>query len=70
MSSRTSPWPSGMPCWAELTVPDVAVTANGGTVLMTPIDTSYGRMAAAKDPAGAAFWMARTDGSGQPDRGD
>jgi predicted enzyme related to lactoylglutathione lyase len=47
-----------------------AVTANGGTVLMTPIDTSYGRMAAAQDPAGAAFWLARTDGSDQPDRGD
>src|SRR4051794_1659412 len=25
MSRRTSPWPPGMPCWADLTVPDVAV---------------------------------------------
>jgi predicted enzyme related to lactoylglutathione lyase len=22
MSSRTTPWPAGVPCWAELTVPD------------------------------------------------
>lgn len=24
MSIRTSPWPAGVPCWADLTVPDVA----------------------------------------------
>jgi predicted enzyme related to lactoylglutathione lyase len=24
MSIRTSPWPTGIPCWADLTVPDVA----------------------------------------------
>jgi predicted enzyme related to lactoylglutathione lyase len=24
MSTRTAPWPAGMPCWADLTVPDVA----------------------------------------------
>lgn len=26
MSIRTSPWPAGVPCWADLTVPDVAAT--------------------------------------------
>src|SRR5947209_17279041 len=25
MSARTTPWPAGVPCWANLTVPDVAV---------------------------------------------
>jgi predicted enzyme related to lactoylglutathione lyase len=25
MSTRTSPWPAGMPCWADLTTPDVGV---------------------------------------------
>ena len=24
MSTRTTPWPAGVPCWADLTVPDVA----------------------------------------------
>src|SRR6478735_4391347 len=24
MSIRTKPWPNGVPCWADLTVPDVA----------------------------------------------
>ena len=24
MSTRTSPWPAGVPCWADLTTPDVA----------------------------------------------
>lgn len=27
MTKRTSPWPAGVPCWADLMVPDVAVAA-------------------------------------------
>jgi predicted enzyme related to lactoylglutathione lyase len=34
MSIRTSPWPTGTPCWVDLSVPDVAAaTAFYGTVL-------------------------------------
>src|SRR4051812_6349431 len=28
MSARTAPWPAGVPCWANLTVPDVAVATS------------------------------------------
>ncbi|MGY1809794.1 VOC family protein [Blastococcus sp. SYSU D00669] len=41
----------------------------GGAVLARPFDTPYGRMAALADPAGAAFWIARTDAAQMPDRG-
>jgi predicted enzyme related to lactoylglutathione lyase len=27
MSTRTSPWPAGVPCWTDLTVPDVAAAS-------------------------------------------
>jgi predicted enzyme related to lactoylglutathione lyase len=34
MSIRTSPWPAGVPCWADLTVPDIeAAKAFYGAVL-------------------------------------
>jgi len=52
---------------------DAAVTAvqdGGGSVLSAPFDTPYGRMAGLADPWGAVFWVARTDGSNQPDRTD
>jgi predicted enzyme related to lactoylglutathione lyase len=47
-----------------------AAGANGGSVLAAPFDTPFGRMAALADPAGATFWIARTDGSNQPHRGN
>jgi predicted enzyme related to lactoylglutathione lyase len=45
-----------------------AAGANGGSVLAPPFDTPFGRMAGLTDPAGAMFWIARTDGSDQPER--
>jgi predicted enzyme related to lactoylglutathione lyase len=36
-----------------------AVDGLGGTVLAPPFDTSFGRMAALTDPAGAVFWIAQ-----------
>jgi len=47
-----------------------AAEAAGGSVLAPPFTTPYGRMAAVTDPAGAVFWLAQTDGSAMPDRGD
>jgi uncharacterized protein len=47
-----------------------AAEETGGGVLAPPFDTPFGRMAALQDPAGAVFWITRTDGTDQPDRGD
>ena len=47
-----------------------AVEPRGGTVHTRHFETTFGRMAAVTDPAGATFWVIETDGSGQPDRGD
>lgn len=41
MSIRTSPWPSGVPCWADLMVPDIDVAGRFSDVLgWTYQDTS------------------------------
>ena len=45
-----------------------AANANGGSVVVPPFPTQFGRMAALTDPAGALFWLAETDGSNMPDR--
>lgn len=51
----------GPPHWlvyfavADTDAVSAKVTAGGGTVLRAPEDTPYGRMAAFRDPAGAAF---------------
>jgi uncharacterized protein len=46
MSSRTSPWPAGVPCWMDLTVPDVdAAKAFYSAVLgwtFAPTEEEYG----------------------------
>src|SRR3954452_22433255 len=67
--------PEGTPShWlVYFAVPDAdaavaAVRGAGGSVLAAPFDTTYGRMAPLRDPAGAVFWIAQTDGSGMPDR--
>ncbi|GAB4100918.1 VOC family protein [Sinomonas halotolerans] len=41
-------------------------TSLGATVLMTAVDTPYGRMAALADPMGAAFRIMQDLGQGQP----
>ncbi len=45
-----------------------AAEAAGGTVIAPAFDTPYGRMAALADPAGAAFLVAATDVTTQPNR--
>lgn len=45
-----------------------AAPANGGSVVVPPFPTQFGRMAALTDPAGALFWLAETDGSDISDR--
>jgi predicted enzyme related to lactoylglutathione lyase len=55
---------------ADLGAATAAVEAGRGTVLLRDFRTSYGRMAAFTDPAGAAFWLVETDGTGSPDRSD
>jgi predicted enzyme related to lactoylglutathione lyase len=42
--------------------------AAGGSVLMPPMDSPYGRLAAVADPAGAAFCVGETAANQQPDR--
>lgn len=73
MSLRTSPWPAGVPCWADLSTSDVYFASEdvdataarigelGGTVLAPPLDVGpLGRMCVAADPSGAVFgvWQA------------
>ncbi|MGZ4649493.1 MAG: VOC family protein [Kineosporiaceae bacterium] len=43
-------------------------TSAGGAALAPPFDTSYGRMAALSDPAGAVFWVVQADFSQMPYR--
>jgi uncharacterized protein len=38
-----------------------AASGNGGQALAPPFDTPFGRMAPLVDPAGAVFWIARTN---------
>src|SRR3954471_438766 len=60
MSIRTSRWPAGVPCWADFTVPDVAVAkAFYAAVLgwsFHDTEAEYGgyAIAIAGDPASAA----------------
>jgi predicted enzyme related to lactoylglutathione lyase len=42
--------------------------AAGGSLLMPPVDSPYGRLAALADPAGASFCVGETAGNPQPDR--
>jgi predicted enzyme related to lactoylglutathione lyase len=61
MTTRTSPWPAGVPCWTDLTVPDVdAATAFYGSVLgwvCTDTGEEYGgyRIATVRDAAVAGI---------------
>jgi uncharacterized protein len=45
-----------------------AADGAGGSVLMPPYDTPYGRMAALADPAGATFMVVQDTSGNQPDR--
>lgn len=45
-----------------------AATTNGGSVVMPPFDSPYGRMAGLTDPAGAMFCVIESAGTPQPDR--
>ena len=45
-----------------------AAERTGGSVLLPPFDTPFGRQAGLADPAGAPFVVIETDGSNQPDR--
>jgi predicted enzyme related to lactoylglutathione lyase len=64
----------GPPQWlvyfGAVDTPAAAAAAEpaGGTVLVPPFDTPFGRQAGLADPGGAAFWVIETDGSNQPDR--
>lgn len=60
MSIRTSKWPAGTPCWADMSVPEVAA------MFVSPL----GRIAARTDPNGAYFPVIETDQSLTPDRSD
>ena len=58
MSIRTSPWPPGVPCWTDLTVPDVpaAVAFYGmGGMMGAPERT-------------ASHWLVDTAATPRPDR--
>jgi predicted enzyme related to lactoylglutathione lyase len=55
---------------ADLGASLAAVETGGGTVVTRDFETPYGRLAAVTDPAGAAFWVIESDGSGTPDRSD
>src|SRR6185436_16762674 len=59
MPARTTPWPAGVPCWANLTVPDVAVATSFYAAVLgwtfESSDEGYGGYAVAHvGPAAAA----------------
>jgi len=53
---------------ADVDAAVATATSRGGAALAPAFDTSFGRMAALTDPAGAVFWVVRTDFSQLPDR--
>jgi len=64
----------GSPHWlvyfgvADTAVAAAAAEEAGGSVVLPPFETPYGRMAVVQDPGGAVFSVIETDGTGQPDR--
>jgi predicted enzyme related to lactoylglutathione lyase len=70
MSKRTSAWPAGVPCWADLTVPDVgAVTAFYSAVLgwqFAEPDEQYGGYVIGMVDSAAAAGIGPQQSAGQP----
>lgn len=68
MSIRTSPWPAGVPCWADLTTPDVAAAKTfyadvlGWTYQGTEADDGGYAIAEARGAAAAAIGPAQHEG--------
>jgi uncharacterized protein len=70
MSTRTRPWPPGMPCWADLTVPDLAAaTAFYSAVLGWSFDepsAEFGGYVIAQAGGGAAAGVGPQQQPGVP----
>jgi uncharacterized protein len=70
MSKRTSAWPAGVPCWADLTVPDVgAVAAFYSAVLgwqFAEPDEQYGGYVIGMVDSAAAAGIGPQQSAGQP----
>jgi predicted enzyme related to lactoylglutathione lyase len=64
----------GPPHWlvyfgvADTPAAAAAAERTGGSVVLPPFDTPFGRQAGLADPGGATFCVIETDGSNQPDR--